>query len=63
MGHNDGSVKGVRIFECPEQYGAFIRGTNVKVGDFPVRDIFDSDNEHGDQDGHSHQHDDDEDEI
>jgi tubulin-folding cofactor B len=52
LGHNDGTVKGVTIFEgCPDGHGAFIRGKNVTVGDFPEVDLF------GDDD------DDDEDEI
>lgn len=40
LGHNDGTVKGSRIFECLPGYGAFVRGHNVKVGDYPVVDIF-----------------------
>lgn len=45
MGHNDGTVKGVRIFECPDGFGAFVRGTKIQVGDFPERDLFGSDDE------------------
>lgn len=41
LGHNDGTVKGKVIFTCGLGYGAFVRGKNVSVGDFPVRDIFD----------------------
>ncbi len=45
LGHNDGTVKGVRIFECQDGFGAFVRGHNITVGDFPERDIFASDDE------------------
>lgn len=44
-GSNDGSVKGSRKFECPDKYGAFARGANIAVGDFPERDLFGSDDE------------------
>ncbi len=45
LGHNDGSVKGVKIFDCVAGFGAFVRGHNVTVGDFPERDLFASDDE------------------
>lgn len=45
MGHNDGTVKGRRIFDCPDGFGAFVRGFNIKIGDYPERDIFASDDE------------------
>jgi tubulin-specific chaperone B len=45
VGHNNGSVKGVQIFSCPQGYGAFIRGNNITVGDYPERDPFASDDE------------------
>lgn len=41
LGHNDGKVKGREVFACAPGFGAFVRGKNVQVGDFPVRDIFD----------------------
>jgi len=49
MGHNDGTVKGVRIFECLDGYGAFVRGNKILVGDYPERDLFGSDDEEGEK--------------
>mmetsp|Transcript_23811 Transcript_23811/g.28735 ORF Transcript_23811/g.28735 Transcript_23811/m.28735 type:complete len:286 (-) Transcript_23811:115-972(-) len=43
VGKNDGSVKGVRYFECMEGYGGMIRPDKVTVGDFPEIDEFASD--------------------
>lgn len=45
MGINDGSVKGKSYFECEESHGSFVRGKNVTTGDFPERDLMDSDEE------------------
>lgn len=46
VGNNDGSIDGVKYFDCAgSRYGGFIRGKNVEVGDFPERDLFDSDEE------------------
>ena len=36
----DGTLNGVRYFECVPGYGTFVRGNHVTVGDFPERDIF-----------------------
>ena len=44
-GLNNGTVRGVRIFECEEGYGSFLLGKNVTCGDFPERDLMDSDDE------------------
>ncbi len=48
VGHNDGSVKGMQVFTCPAGYGAFVRGSNITVGDYPERDIFGSDEDQDD---------------
>ncbi|CAL1714440.1 unnamed protein product [Somion occarium] len=39
MGKNDGSVQGVRYFECKPNFGVFIRPDRLKVGDYPVEEI------------------------
>jgi tubulin-specific chaperone B len=45
VGKTDGCTPcGIRYFDAPgKQYGSFVRGKNVIVGDFPERDIFDED--------------------
>lgn len=45
VGKNDGSVKGKRFFECPPMYGGFLRPDKLQVGDYPEKDLFDSDEE------------------
>ncbi len=59
VGKSDGCVKGQRIFECEANYGAFVRGKNIKVGDYPVRDLMDEE----DEEEHQHDNNCDDDEI
>lgn len=44
-------MKGVQYFQCSDNYGSFVRAKNMKVGDFPVRDILDDDDDDEDDDG------------
>jgi len=64
-GINDGSAKGVKYFDCPEGFGSFVRGKNVTTGDFPERDLMDSDDEEeeGDDENEAPAEDDDDEEI
>mmetsp|Transcript_38946 Transcript_38946/g.70909 ORF Transcript_38946/g.70909 Transcript_38946/m.70909 type:complete len:288 (-) Transcript_38946:92-955(-) len=45
QGQNNGTKDGKRYFECPEKYGCFSKPENVRVGDYPERDPFASDDE------------------
>jgi tubulin-folding cofactor B len=46
QGHNDGTKDGKRYFEClGDKYGIFVKPPNVRVGDYPERDPFASDDE------------------
>ena len=45
VGKNDGTVKGVKYFECLPGYGSMLRPDLVKVGDYPEIDEFASDDE------------------
>ena len=45
VGKSNGTIKGVQIFDCPMKYGGFVRSTNIRVGDYPEKDLFDSDEE------------------
>ena len=50
-GNNDGSVKGVRYFECDDKFGKFCKCINVKQGDFPdvtMMDLEEEDEEESD---------------
>ena len=48
VGKHNGTVKGKKLFECGDKYGAVVRPHLVKVGDYPERglsDLEDSDEE------------------
>ena len=62
-GLNDGTAKGVRVFECEEGFGAFVRGKNVTVGDFPERDLMGSDDDEDENENQQTKIEEDEDEI
>lgn len=41
VGKSNGTIGGTNYFDAMEKFGGFCRGKNVRVGDFPERDIFD----------------------
>ena len=43
VGKSDGYVKGNKIFDCAPKYGGFIRGADLKVGEYPERELMDED--------------------
>lgn len=45
VGKTDGTAKSKRYFDAMPNYGGFVRGKNMKVGDFPERDIFEDDSD------------------
>lgn len=46
VGKNDGTIKGVKYFDCLQSYGAFIRPDTVTAGDFPpLDDLFSDEDE------------------
>ena len=47
VGKTDGTTpNGKRYFDAPgSNYGGFVRGKNMTVGDYPERNIFDEDSE------------------
>jgi tubulin-folding cofactor B len=48
-GNNDGSVKGVRYFECDDKFGKFLKAINVTQGDFPDTTMQDLEAEDSDE--------------
>mmetsp|Transcript_56308 Transcript_56308/g.126917 ORF Transcript_56308/g.126917 Transcript_56308/m.126917 type:complete len:283 (-) Transcript_56308:82-930(-) len=45
LGQNDGTKDGKKYFDCQPKYGCFAKPENVRVGDYPERDPFASDDE------------------
>eukprot|EP00735_Rhodelphis_limneticus_P008307 TRINITY_DN2120_c0_g1::TRINITY_DN2120_c0_g1_i1::g.12914::m.12914 TRINITY_DN2120_c0_g1::TRINITY_DN2120_c0_g1_i1::g.12914 ORF type:complete len:303 (+),score=39.36,sp/Q67Z52/TBCB_ARATH/45.53/3e-74,Ubiquitin_2/PF14560.1/3.1e-30,CAP_GLY/PF01302.20/6.9e-23,ubiquitin/PF00240.18/0.0058 TRINITY_DN2120_c0_g1_i1:87-911(+) len=45
FGKNNGTVKGVKYFECEDKFGGMVRPEHVKVGDYPPLDLDDFDDE------------------
>lgn len=41
VGDSNGTHKGKQYFEAGDKCAAFVRPTDLQVGDFPERDIFD----------------------
>ncbi|RWS02232.1 tubulin-folding cofactor B-like protein [Dinothrombium tinctorium] len=39
LGKNDGSVDGVRYFECQPKYGGFVRLADIEIGDFMEQEM------------------------
>lgn len=62
VGKGNGTAKGIKLFDCLDKFGGFVRGKNVKVGDYPEREINLDDDDEEDCDC-NHGKDDDEDEI
>jgi len=45
LGKNDGSVQGERYFSCRPSYGAFVRPDKISIGEYPVVDPFEDEEE------------------
>jgi tubulin-folding cofactor B len=45
LGQNDGTKDGKKYFDCQPKYGCFAKPASVRVGDYPERDPFASDDE------------------
>lgn len=45
VGKNNGLIGSLRVFECREKHGSFVKPKQVEVGDFPELDPFGSDDE------------------
>lgn len=42
-GDSNGKVKDKAYFECAQNFGKFVRPTDINVGDYPEIDEFDED--------------------
>jgi len=49
-GKNNGTVKGVKYFECPPLFGKFCKPCNVEQGDFPELELSDFSDSDDDED-------------